>query len=165
MLDIKNDYLHLSSELENIPQFSANAAAAICFIEAESKILLLKNIRELKDYPRDWGIPGGKLEKDELPIDAVQREIFEETSIYIPKDKLQFLLKLFVRIPKYDYELYVYKSVLTKKIEDIEIKLDTREHSAYVWKTVAEAMQLPLIYEDQGLIEYIYRQQWRAEIY
>lgn len=156
MLDIRNDYLHLSSELDHIPNFSGNAAAAICFIEADAKILLLKNNRELKEHPRDWGIPGGKLEKDELPLDAVQREIFEETSINIPKEKLEFLLKLFVRIPKFDYELYVYRTKLTNGIKNIEIKLDAREHNDYVWKTVAEAMQMPLIYEDQGLIEYIY---------
>lgn len=45
----------------------------------EGKILLIKRIRG--DYVGLWGLPGGKIEKDEHLFEAARREILEETGI------------------------------------------------------------------------------------
>lgn len=45
----------------------------------DNKILLIRRIRG--DYIGLWGLPGGKVEKNEHLQDAVSREIFEESGI------------------------------------------------------------------------------------
>lgn len=36
-----------------------------------------------KNDPNDWGLPGGKVEPDETPMQAIHREVMEETGIKI----------------------------------------------------------------------------------
>jgi len=38
-------------------------------------------------------VPGGKLESQEMPREAIKRELFEETNLSIDKDKLLFVLQ------------------------------------------------------------------------
>lgn len=156
MLHIKNDYMHLSNDENDIPGFKTNAAAAICFVEAENKILLLKNKDADKLNSRQWGIPGGKLEKNENHLDAVKREIYEETKLEIPSTKLQYLFKSFVRIPDFDYELHLYRTHIDLSIKLLNIVLDPREHTTFLWVTIHESLEMPLIYGDKELIQYIY---------
>lgn len=52
--------------------------------ESNSEILVFKH----KDYPNaGWQVPGGTIESDELIIDALYREIEEETGI--PREDLE----------------------------------------------------------------------------
>ncbi|MDP6647881.1 MAG: NUDIX hydrolase [Candidatus Woesearchaeota archaeon] len=52
-----------------------------CIIEKDNKILLaLRNHEPFKDY---WCLPGGHIEFNEKAIDAVKREVKEETGLDI----------------------------------------------------------------------------------
>jgi 8-oxo-dGTP pyrophosphatase MutT (NUDIX family) len=52
---------------------------AMCFIERDDGALLL--VRH--SYRQRWGVPGGLLERGELPGDAAVREVLEETGARI----------------------------------------------------------------------------------
>ena len=67
------------------PLFQVFAVAVI--FNQDKKILLVKSTYQ-KFHP--WGLPGGNLNYGESPEDAVMREIFEETGLYIEVEK--FLL-------------------------------------------------------------------------
>jgi mutator protein MutT len=54
-------------------------AVAIAALLNENKILLIKRMKG--DCIGLWGLPGGKIEKDEHVSEAVVREILEETGI------------------------------------------------------------------------------------
>ncbi len=54
-------------------------AVAICALVRDGKILLIKRIKG--DYVGMWGLPGGKIERDEHTSDAAVREIREESGI------------------------------------------------------------------------------------
>jgi len=52
---------------------------AISCLVNENKILLIKRVKG--DFINLWGLPGGKVEKDEFLSQAAIREILEETAI------------------------------------------------------------------------------------
>lgn len=54
-------------------------AVAICALVKGGKILLIKRIKG--DYVGMWGLPGGKIERDEHTSEAAVREIREESGI------------------------------------------------------------------------------------
>jgi 8-oxo-dGTP pyrophosphatase MutT (NUDIX family) len=63
------------------PKYSAGA---ICVVErSDGRILLIRQI-----YRNEWGLPGGLLQRKEEPVDAVQREVLEETGLPIELDEL-----------------------------------------------------------------------------
>ncbi|MEY2420881.1 MAG: hypothetical protein QOI95_948 [Acidimicrobiaceae bacterium] len=56
------------------PSFTVGA---MCVIErADGRVLLIRHL-----YRQRWGIPGGLLERGELPTDAARREVREEVGI------------------------------------------------------------------------------------
>lgn len=64
--------------------------ARVAIINEENQILLVKNtLGSLA-----WTLPGGGIEKSELPIEAAARELHEELTIDIPIDDLIFAAKL-----------------------------------------------------------------------
>ncbi len=54
-------------------------AVAIAAVIKDNKLLMIKRIKG--DYVGLWGLPGGKIEKDEHFADAAMREIMEESGI------------------------------------------------------------------------------------
>jgi 8-oxo-dGTP diphosphatase len=56
-------------------------------IKYKDKILILKRSPESSIHPNKWAFPGGKVEKDEELIEALSREIQEETGLTITNKK------------------------------------------------------------------------------
>jgi dATP pyrophosphohydrolase len=100
--------------------------------------LLLKRSPENKVYPGIWQIITGSVEKDETTVDAVFRELFEETGI-IPLKILSI-----PRVNTFYFELAdsvclspVFLAVTDK--EDIKI---SDEHTEHRWLNYEEAVKL-----------------------
>ncbi len=56
-------------------------------------LLVIKNNRLLLTYSKNkkaWYLPGGKIDENETPIDGLIREINEELSLDLNKEKLQY---------------------------------------------------------------------------
>ena len=51
-----------------------------CFIEHDGKILLVKR-HKAKESGDKWSCPSGKVDSGETEIEAIIREVFEETGI------------------------------------------------------------------------------------
>ena len=134
--------------LKNIPKdFHSQFDAVGCFVENKNREILLLKRHPDKPYGNSWGLPSGKFdkEKENFLYNAMRRELFEETGIFVPEKnkRLQFLGKNFVRFSDgtdFKYIWYKLKGGDIKKI-----KINFKEHTMYKWLTPRNALKLPLI--------------------
>lgn len=112
-----------------------------CYCECAGKILFLKRHPE-RPQGNSWGVPGGKLEKNESPRDAVVREIKEEIGLEIDDHSLTYLGTLYCRLPHLDYVFHMFRKTF---VSLPVIDLAPEEHLEMKWVTIEEAMQLPLM--------------------
>ena len=57
--------------------------SAVVILDDDSNMLLLLRSAKTHWMPKKWGLPGGKAEADETPIEAAIRETKEETSLNV----------------------------------------------------------------------------------
>lgn len=132
----------ISTSLYRIkPQgFSPFVEVASCYLEHEGKLLWLKRAAD-KPQGDTWGVPAGKLESCELPLEAVIRETLEETGIRLDKKHLHPISSLYARHLKGDF---IYHMFHYKCPDRPEVFLSD-EHQDFQWVSFEEAFTLPLI--------------------
>jgi 8-oxo-dGTP pyrophosphatase MutT (NUDIX family) len=143
--------------------FNPQVHVAAAYIEVEGKVLLLQ-LSESKECARAWGVPAGKLEANECPKKALQRELFEETGIVLGKDTAVHALgQLFIRKPAIDYVYHAFKVDL-KHTPQVFL---SSEHMDYTWVSVNEARKLPLIDGAEEALDFYaaYSKKRRSEAY
>jgi len=125
-------------------KFCPQVHAAGCYLEIDGKLLLLQRAGH-KSEPGRWGVPAGKLEKNETPEEAARRELFEETGIDLETrpSKLQYIGPLYIRKLGFDYIYHSFQVHLDEAVAP-EIQLSD-EHENYLWVTDQEAKSLPLM--------------------
>jgi len=120
-----------------------NAVAVI--VNSDNKILLLKRADLPKIWmPGKWALVGGAIEKGETPLQAVEREIKEETGLTIDKFNKRFSIQ---RNPN-SIE-HVFACRYEGEPTDIELN---EENTNYGWYDVDEMNFLDIV---PHLIEYI----------
>jgi 8-oxo-dGTP pyrophosphatase MutT (NUDIX family) len=130
--------------------FVAARHVAGCHIMCGNRFLLLRR------HPRSsqgntWGIPAGKLEKEETPVEAVIREIEEEIGLDITAN-LQEVGKLYITHSGSSYIFYLFHKKLTAFPE---IVLCDDENVEFRWVTYDEAATLPLIMGGKEALEFL----------
>lgn len=134
--------------LENMPKnFHSQFDAVGCFVENENREILLLKRHPDKPYGNYFGLPSGKFdkEKESFLYDAMKRELFEETGIFVPEEnkELQFLGRNFVRFSDgidFTYYWYRLREGCIKRI-----KINFEEHTMYQWLNPRNTLKLPLI--------------------
>ncbi len=127
--------------IEKPSDFTSELEVSTVFMECQNKLLLLQRVqRELSS--ETWGIPGGKLEKGETPLEGLSREIWEELRLNPDPNDLQFIRSLYVRHPKVKYQLHLFRWVLSSTPA---IVLDPKEHLSYLWQPIETFAELPLL--------------------
>ncbi len=139
--------------LEEKPaDFQPLVEVSACHIEIDGKILLLKQ-GLTKPEAGAWGVPAGKIEKDENPEEAARRELFEETGIQLEHpSQFQLLGCLYIRKPELDYVYHTFE-VKFNRIPSIRI---SQEHQEYRWHPIQNLHDLHLRI---GATEVIYHYQ------
>ena len=103
-----------------------NVVAAI--IVKDNKIFATQ--RGYGDFKGGWEFPGGKIEENETPEEALKREILEELNVHINVDKYIYIVEY--DYPKFHLSMRCYIcSLLDENIELIE-------HSAAKWLAINE---------------------------
>lgn len=128
--------------LEPPEDFSPEIEVAGCYCEHEGKLLLLLRNPQ-KPQGNTWCVPGGKLENGETPLEAVIREVREETGIKLSKKSLVYRRTIYVRFPERDLILHLFNAHFKKEPKSLSIAPD--EHVACRWVTFSQALELPLI--------------------
>lgn len=137
----------LKSALDVASQEEVDFEVVTCFIEYNGQFLVLQRGRRDGQFGL-WGIPGGKLESGESPLEGLSREVFEETGIIISCESFLLLDKAHSLNP-FDgsYFLYLYYVKLNDKPLVI---INNTEHLNYKWVNLHEFEKLNLLVS-QGL--------------
>jgi len=124
--------------LEPPEDFNPVFEISIGTIQHKGEILLVKR-NPNKRQGNKWGMPGGKLDAGETPIQAFIREVYEETGISLEKSEIEYFKSVYVRYPDYDFHSHMFS---TKLSDEPAVKLQKEEHSAYQWFTPTQALEL-----------------------
>ncbi len=101
-------------------------------------ILLLRRGLTHPNFPRHFDFPGGEVEPDEPHVDAVKREIREETGLDVSLDELELAFK------KQISEDLIHVLYTTSLPLDTPPVILSWEHSGYEWIPFDEMVALPL---------------------
>jgi 8-oxo-dGTP diphosphatase len=137
---------------ERPKDFVSDMEVVACLVKYQDKILWLYRHTHKPEGDK-WGLPGGKINKeDEDKETAMQRELQEETGIILNKKDLNFYKTFFVSHLGYNF-LYHYFNCKLEKMPDILIA--EKEHKKFIWVTKEEALNMTLVMdEDYCLKDY-----------
>lgn len=110
--------------LSNFFNKNLKKAACVAIFNNQNKLLLLRRSETSEWMPFHYCFPGGHMEENEKPIDAAERETYEETEIELDKNNM----KLETIEENNGYINYIFSA----KVPFSKSKLNF-EHDKYVW--------------------------------
>ena len=123
-----------------------------CFLEYNGKFLILHR-RPDKSQGDKWGLPAGKVDRGETDIQAVLRELKEETGYKASPDELEFLGEINWKFAEKEVDFPTFRIKLEKPIQ---VKHQPDEHMGYKWVTAEECYKMDnLIHGLHNLLEII----------
>lgn len=135
---------------EKPEDFSPAVEVAACHIESERGLLLLRRA-PLESEPGTWGVPGGKIEAGESPIEGALRELFEETSIALERSSIEEVCKFYIRKAELDYTYHLFRIRLDR---DFEVRISD-EHTDYQWVSDTDLKDMPLIAGAKEILDFL----------
>ena len=121
--------------------YESYTQVAGCFCNADGRFLLLKRHND-KPQGGTWCLPAGKMEHGESPIDAVQREVREETGLELCKAELKEVGSFTIEHEKgrIVFHTFAYSLQMMPKL-----CIDDRESVDFRWVSFDEIETLDLI--------------------
>jgi 8-oxo-dGTP pyrophosphatase MutT (NUDIX family) len=114
--------------------------AAHALIKKGDKYLFTKRA-PVNDYkPNEWDLPGGTIEFKEEPVEALLKEVLEETSLKVKIEKPVFICS------HTQGERHQFWIVYECECLDGKVKLNPEEHDKFIWLSKSEISKLPMIY-------------------
>jgi 8-oxo-dGTP diphosphatase len=136
--------------LEPTPQFKPCVEVAAVYIEYDNQILLLHR-QNNKSQGNKWGIPGGKVEKNETPLQAVIRETKEETGFDISNQAIETLKTVYVEYNEKNHFVYhAFRTQLQGNPGSVKINFD--EHKGFSWVTPVDSLKMNLLQDEDACI-------------
>ncbi|MFV0339819.1 MAG: NUDIX hydrolase [Parachlamydiaceae bacterium] len=137
--------------LEPTPQFKPRFEVATVYIEYNGQILLLHRQND-KSQGNKWGIPGGKVEKNETPLQAAIREVKEETGMDISGQDIETIKAVYV---EYDEKInFVYHAFRTQlQGNPVVVKINFDEHKGFTWVAPADALKMDLLQDEDACLQ------------
>lgn len=130
-------------------KFNSKFEAVGSFVQCNGEIILLHR-QNHKPQGGTWGIPSGKRDGEESPLDTACRETAEETGIVIPHNDMKFFSTVYVKFADYDFVYHIFHANLNSKPT---IKISRGEHKAAKWISPKATLDLPLIEDLDGCIQ------------
>lgn len=134
-----NAYTEQNRPSDFIPTLTG---AGVCIVVNE-EVLLLQRGENHRLQPSTWGIPAGKLEDDELPQQAAQRETLEEAGIDISLERMKYRGDLYFDV-KHTSPLNIHFHVFTVFLPQRPSVILEPAQVAFCWVSLDVALQLPL---------------------
>lgn len=136
-----------------IPEdFDPRYSVVSCLCEYNGEILvLLRQDGSVED--NKWGVPAGKCDLGELPPNAIERELKEETKITIPLKDFVYWGVVYVRYPDFDFIYYIFRVKLDSQPK---VEINPRESKEWRWVTPQEALKMDLVLGQDTCIKLVY---------
>lgn len=115
-------------------------------LKQDNKVLVGQRAEGMP-YSGYWEFPGGKIEKDELPFDALKRELTEELGIVVTQAELLFTHSH--QYPDKTVSLNIWR------VDKFTGQVQAKEHCELRWVTFAEMLELNLLEGNYSIIEKI----------
>ncbi len=109
------------------------------------KVLLVKS-----SYRSYFCFPGGYLKRNETPLDGAQRELEEESGLYLPLSMFKFCQEFTVKCHKTLCKDTIYEACLDESL-DFSLQIDGREIVEASFFTLNEVRELQL---DDNALKY-----------
>ena len=119
----------------------------VCGIIYKKEKIFICRRKPEKSLGGYWEFPGGKVEADENPEDALKRELHEELAMQVKVER--YFGTSFYDYPEFSIELIAYVCTL----HDDHFTLT--DHDAFEWVAPADLLKWKLSPADVGLVEMI----------
>lgn len=119
-------------------------------IKKDNKFLVTKRPFDDDYMPDVWDLPGGTIKFQENIIQALTREISEETSLQIKIGPVIFIHE-FPSGP----ERHQFQIIFQCDYQSGEVKLNPEDHEEFKWVTFEEMKDLPKIAFLEELLKYL----------
>jgi len=137
---------------EKPTEFNQKFSVVSCYVENDGDILLLHR-QDHKPEGGTWGLPAGKIDEGEREVEAMRRELKEETGLDVEEIKFQYLVSYYVKYPTYHF---IYHSFRLELKEKPLISLRDKEHKDFCWLKPRAALELSLVPDLDACILDIY---------
>jgi len=138
---------------ERPQNFNPKFDVVSCFVEYNGETLLLHR-QDHKPEGNTWGVPAGKVDTGESLLEAMTREIQEETGFVLPSSQLSYFGKVFVQYPDYGFIYHIYHTKLDQRQK---VAINHKEHKNFKWISPENALNMPLIQDLDACIKLFYK--------
>lgn len=113
---------------------------SVGLIERDSKFLLTRRVspNHLKWHHR-WELPGGKIDPGEVPVEALSREIYEETFLKIIQPRLLGVYTHHWEVQEGTQQTFIL--LYHCQAPEGEVLLNPSENDAHCWCSIDEIMK------------------------
>ena len=138
-------------------QFNPKFEVVSCFVEYNNKILLLLR-QDHKPQPNTYRVPAGKKETEETILQAIKRELKEESWLLIENNEITYFKEVYVKYDTYDFIYHIFQLNLNNK-PNIQptITINEKEHKEFLRTSPEEALDKNLIQDLDTCIQVFYK--------
>lgn len=115
-------------------------AAHAFIVRNDGKFLITHRVTSDDHSPNVYDLPGGSIEVGEEIVDALKREVKEETGLIVKVDKPLFVFSFMSGPLRHQFQI-IYECEYTSG----EVKLNPDEHDSYMWVNIIKLKNLPMI--------------------
>lgn len=133
--------------------FNPQVEVACLFVEYQGQFLMLHR-QDCKSQGNLWGVPAGKLDPYEQPLDAALRETKEETGMDLYHNEVNYVGKVFLKHPIGDLIFHMFKTEIASNPDLVKIK--SSEHKGFTWVTPEDALQMNLVLDQDTCIKHVF---------
>jgi 8-oxo-dGTP pyrophosphatase MutT (NUDIX family) len=123
-----------------------------CYVQYGGEFVLLHR-QPHKSSGNKFGLPAGKVDPGESTLQAMQREIWEETGLTIPGEMIENIGSVFVRHNGHDFRYHMFATTLPAFPQ---ITINPKEHQGHRWASPAEALTMDLVHDLDTCIRLYY---------
>jgi len=139
---------------EKPTEFNPKFSVVSCYVENDGDILLLHR-QDHKPEGGTWGLPAGKIDEGENEVEAMRRELQEETGLEVAEQELNYLVSYYVKYPTYHFIYHSFRLELKNKPL---VSLRDTEHQDFCWFKPKDALTLKLIPDlDACILDYYFK--------